>query len=167
MRICCTGIDPGLVDTGILCLEFDTSHQHIYRGINVVTRGTGANIADGVAQMWASGFREDGPLWIEAYRPRHRLNSDDRMVKLVQAIHLELPGSKVLPNTGIKKVIKPTLLNLLDCSAKQLPSTHHGDLVSAARILLLGMFKDPKLNTLIADIVRDHMNGVTWGITYI
>jgi hypothetical protein len=45
--------------------------------------------------------------------------------------------------------------------------THHQDLRSAARILLLGMFKDPQLNKLIADIVRSHLRGKDWSVGHL
>ena len=73
-------------------------------------------------------------------------------------------GGKVLLNEGVKKVIRPELMKLLHVwlfSTK----THHQDLRAAARIGLFGMVKDEHLNRVLADIVRDHLDGCDWKVT--
>jgi hypothetical protein len=44
-------------------------------------------------------------------------------------------------------------------------STHHDDLRSAARILVLGMLKNPMLNEVLSDYVRDRIKGRPWDTT--
>ena len=74
-----------------------------------------------------------------------------------------LKGSTVLPNMGVKKVVRRPLMELLG-AWKFSTVTHHQDLRSAARIALLGMLKDPHMNRLLFDVVLDHIEGRTWRV---
>jgi hypothetical protein len=64
---------------------------------------------------------------------------------------------------GVKKIVKPAVLITLGAWLFSTP-THHDDLRSAARIAVLGMMKDPEMNLLLADIIRDHLGGQPWTI---
>jgi hypothetical protein len=117
-------------------------------------------------QQWLAGYQKipNTHIFIEAYRPRSHFNTDARMTEAVNATRAALPGSIVLLNTGVKKVVKQPLMELLGVWKFSTP-THHQDLRSAARIALLGALRDDKLNRIIADIVRDHINGNDWCVT--
>ena len=70
--------------------------------------------------------------------------------------------SEVLDNTGVVKTIRPNLLKLLNLWDFQ-QKTHHQDLRSAARIMLLGMLKDPEINETMYHIVNDiQLNTSMW-----
>lgn len=155
-----TGIDPGLVDTGIVRMRFSERAQHITVTPYVVSN---ANVAEIVREAKDTPIlTKPHDIFIEAYRPRRTLNTDKRMVNLVHDISKGLgPRARVLPNTGIKKVVRPALLETLGID-KFVTRTHHADLESAGRILVLGMLKDPELNQLLANIVKHKILGQPW-----
>lgn len=153
------GVDPGLVHTGVVNMLFD----HKKRSITVLDRVvTGLKEADVVAAVAQFGWTP--AIFIEGYRPRSNLNSDKRMVEGVASIKAAT-GGQVLNNTGVKTVVKKSLMELLGVWSFT-TVTHHQDLRSAARIALLGMMKDPTMNRLLADIVRDHLAGSDWHVVH-
>lgn len=149
------GIDPGLVHTGCVRLVFDQLHQAIELSHLVVD---GLDIP--AVQAWVQD-REH--VFIEGYRPRHNLSSDQRMVAGVADMRRGIPGSTVLNNTGVVRVVPMQLMQLLG-TWDWPQSTHHQDLRSAARIALLGMMKDPHLNGVLSATVKDHLAGQTWKV---
>lgn len=154
------GIDPGLVDTGIVFVTFNRKIKLITLQTTVITRGTGKQVAAAV-----DGFIYSSPdvfVFIEGYRSRSNFSGDARMIGLVREIKNET-GGKVLNNTGIKKVVKTALLDILQMRRFS-TLTHHADLESAARILVLGMLKDDKLNGLLSDIVKDYLAIKPWDV---
>lgn len=155
------GVDPGLVDTGIRRLFFDPLHRTITVSAEVLTRAAADEIASAVTLTFP--FIGTVKVFIEGYRPRSHLNTDARMVALVSDVHKLIPHSKVINNTGIKKVVKPGLMSLLKLDTSPVP-THHNDIVSAGRIALLGMLKDPELNLLLTTVVVAHVEGDPWTV---
>lgn len=159
------GIDPGLVHTGVVSLMF-VPDQRLVEIDHEVVLGPDAT----AATMWAMGRRARKVPWyfkpptifIEGYRPRSNFNTNAEMTKAVQTFRAATKG-QVLDNTGVKKVVRRGLLELLGCWKFPTP-TNHDDLRSAARIAVLGMLKDEQMNQLLADIVRDHLNGETWTV---
>lgn len=149
------GVDPGLVHTGVVYMAFDAGQRIIEVDHEAVA---GLNEAR-VQQFYAA---TQPHIFIEAYRPRSNLNSDKRMVEGVARIRAATKG-KVLNNTGVKTVVKKSLMELLGVWSFS-TTTHHQDLRSAARIALLGMMKDETMNRLLADIVRDHIAGRDWRV---
>lgn len=157
------GVDPGLEDTGLVDLMFvpeakEISVQH------AVVKGLDGPACRAQLASWgcyAGPFKAD--IWIEGYRPRSNLNTDQRMVSGVQTIRSCTKG-KVLNNTGILQVIPTSVMLALGVWKFNTP-THHQDLRSAARIAVLGMLKDPDQNRLIADVIRDHIDGHSWSVT--
>jgi hypothetical protein len=116
-----------------------------------------------VVRDWAFDTRGIGVqpiVFIEGYQPRHHYGSDPEMIVAVNEMR-KVTGGKVLSNTGVKKVVHRELMQLVGCWTFTTPS-HHQDLRAAARIALLGMLKNPGLNELLADVVRDHLHGNTW-----
>lgn len=154
------GIDPGLVDTGVVELVFRPDDKEVHVLTHVLNKTTGQEVAGYLLTEYST---PPDVVFIEAYRSRSHYGEDPRMLALVRDIHQALPGSKVLDNTGVKKVIKQQLMELLGVWKFSTP-TNHQDLRSAARIALLGMLKDEALNRLIADVVKAHLTGRTWDV---
>jgi hypothetical protein len=164
MAIHVIGIDPGLVDTGIVYYEIEHAQRQIILRYRVVNGGNPLHISSTISTL-LKGVSAAHPLhiFIEAYRPRHRLNTDANMVELVREIQKKTRG-KVIPNTGIKRVVKPDLLKLLRSDKFSIASNHQ-DLLSAARIAVLGMLKDDTLNRVLSDVVRDQVvNSIDWKV---
>ena len=163
------GIDPGLVDTGLVALSLDKGTLSLDKGQRTIT--VQHAVVEGYdvdkIEEWVRA-RPRSEVFAEKYRPRKHLSSDERMVKgeallksrLAQGMHLPL---HLLNNTGVKTTVKPGVLQLLGLW-KFSTSTHHQDLRSAARIAVLGMLKHPDMNRLLADVVRDAINGSTWRV---
>lgn len=152
------GVDPGLVHTGVVGLAFNP-HTKVLQLKHEAILGP-----DGPAvRRWIDNeIHLPHAIFIEGYRPRSNLNSDKRMVEGVAEIR-RATGGQVLLNTGVKKVVKKSLMELL--GVWSFPTvTNHQDLRSAARIALLGMLKDEGMNQLLADIVRDHLEGRDWHV---
>ena len=152
------GIDPGLVHTGVVGLAFNP-HTKVLQVKHEAVAGT--KTAPILAWLGREMYAPHA-IFIEGYRPRSNLNSDQRMVTAVSEIR-RATGGEVLLNTGVKKVVPQPLMELLGCW-KFSTVTHHQDLRSAARIALLGMLRDEHMNKLLADVVRDHLIGQTWTI---
>lgn len=156
------GVDPGLVHTGVVSVLFMPEDKAVEVEHEVIL-GPNAQAVGKAVDLWAHQRTERPQGWIEGYRSRSNLNSDARMIKAVADIRAAT-RFKVLDNTGVKKVVKQPLMELLGVWQFATP-THHQDLRSAARIAILGMLKDPDQNRLIADIVKAHLAGTPWTIT--
>lgn len=152
-----TGIDPGLVHTGLVRLVFPPDgfserwfrvEYHVVDGIDV----------DAIKE-WVDE-RPGHPVYVEDYRARRSTNNDPEMIKAVDRIQRALPEAVLINNSGSKKTIRSKLLKLLDLW--KFPATHHQDLQAAARILVWGMLKDATYNELLAGFVNDHLNGRPW-----
>lgn len=143
------GIDPGLVDTGIMLFTFQHSARcwsvdpFLVKGIDVPQ----------IQKVLVGPFDH---IFIEAYKPRSHYKSDPRMVQGVRDIHRAFPGSKVLNNAGAQKIVTQPLMSALYCWAFTTPS-HHADLRAAARIALFGILKNPELNEVLSDFVLEHV----------
>lgn len=153
------GIDPGLVHTGVVRLMFWPTEKRVEIE-HAVFSGTKAQpVKDWVE---APGIRVRPRVFVEGYRPRSHLATDQKMVTAVSEMR-KATGGKVLLNEGVKKVIRPELMKLLNVWLFSTP-THHQDLRAAARIGLYGMVKEPYLNQVLADLVRDHLDGHDWQV---
>lgn len=165
MRVALYGIDPGLVDTGIVGVVLDTHGRFISMRSSAVS--TPAAVPAELDRVMALHGQVGGGQWktlttIEGYRNRgNAYNTDKRMATLVQDLHRAIPGSKILDNMGVKKVVTDDLLATLRMLHFQ-QRTHHQDLRSAARIALLAGLKDPQINEIIAQAVIDHEDGHPW-----
>jgi hypothetical protein len=156
------GVDPGLVHTGIVMLEF----EHELRQLTVdhrVIDGLDAPAA-ALAVMDMTGHDSFATLdtFIEWYRPRSGFSVDERMVQANNDFRAALHG-KLLRNTGVKKVVTQELMQL--CHLWSFGTrTHHQDLRSAARIALLGMMLDPALNKVLYTYTTDTTDGRDWNV---
>lgn len=155
------GIDPGLVHTGVVHLRFASGLRRVNVTSVPVAGPDAAKVADWIRRSRQGSGLPRAHVFIEGYKPRSHFGTDASMVKAVHDMHQAIPGSIVLLNTGVKKVVRRPLMELVGVWNFAV-TTNHQDLRSAARIALLGMLKDPELNTLLADLVRDHLAGEPW-----
>lgn len=153
------GVDPGIVHTGVVSMLFLPSMREVVVS-HAVVQGTDVAATAGQIKLFHAG-RPDA-IFIEGFRPRSNLQHDKDMLAAVSSMR-EATRGKVLDNMGIKTVVKTPVLKLLGVWSFSTP-THHQDLRSAARIAVLGMMKDDQLNLLLADVVRDHLDGRTWDV---
>lgn len=152
------GIDPGLVHTGVVLMVFD-AHQRVIEVSHEAVVGPDVTRA----QQFLGGLRATAPVFIEGYRQRSNFGTNDKMIEAVANFRKGFTNAKVINNTGVKKVVRRSLMELLGVWNFSTP-THHQDLRSAARIGIYGALKSEALNRLIFDIVNDHINGSTWTV---
>lgn len=155
------GIDPGLVHTGCVSITLFPGQGSLRLRNYVVS---GLNVQQ--VEHWVEAtlaLRPDvqSEIFIEAYRPRSHFDSDAAMGAAVKEMKQALPGSTTLLNTGVKKIVTPELMKVMNIwSFSQ--RTNHQDLRSAARIAVYGGLKDPEINPVITKLVIDHLDGNTW-----
>ena len=163
------GVDPGLVHTGVVSLTFVPEKHEVFVAHKAVVGPDAAAVNQFTADAWQNLPAEMSyvkpHIFIEKYQPRSHLNTDAAMGEAVLSMKRTMPGSQVLLNTGVKKVVRKHLMELLDVWNFSTP-THHQDLRSAARIALLGMLKDEQMNRLIADIVLAKLKGRPWDVRH-
>ena len=161
------GVDPGIVDTGVVWVSLDEEEKKLGSGAkvwrNVTTQVKNIITVD---ESFLEEFRvfvgASRPVFIEGYRNRGRNPKQDQaMTTLVQAIHRTVPGSVIVDNTGVKNVVTEATLALLGLATWSVP-TNHSDLKSAARIALKGAYQDPELNRLVASAVLAALEGEPW-----
>ena len=153
------GIDPGLIDTGVVRLNFDVERRQYSRDYQVFTGLKDSDMLD--LTNYVDSLLPVEKIFIEAYKPRNVLNSDAQMGKLVNDIKRVLPGSETLLNMGVKKLVTQPMMEALD--VWRFPqSTHHQDLRSAARIAILGMLKQAETNQIVYRFVVDYLNNRPW-----
>lgn len=151
------GVDPGLVHTGMVSLLFRHDTHEILMLDRVIP---GPDAAATKAAVPLHGAQPE--IFIEDYNPRSNFNTDKRMGEAVTNMRRVLNGTAV-NNTGVKKVVRRQLMELLGCW-KFSTTTHHQDLRSAAYIALYGMLKDEQLNKVLTAVVTDHLAGRTWRV---
>jgi hypothetical protein len=157
------GVDPGLVHTGIVMLDFRTAVRELEVGHRLVD-GLDADAARlEVVDLTSRRTFSTLDIFIEKYRPRSGFSQDERMVQANSTFSTKL-GGKLLPNTGVKKVVTQELMQLLHIWSFP-TKTHHQDLRSAGRILVLGMMQDPALNEVLYTYCTDILEGRTWNVT--
>lgn len=143
------GIDPGLVNTGLVVLSFKDNQLTVAHRVYTDTKEQLGQVVADVALL--SG--PDTHIFIEAYRPRgNNFGTDKPMRELMHALGGRLPKAKVIDNTGMKAVVTTALMKRLEVWTFSTP-THHQDLRSAARIGLYGALKDDTLNRVLYDYV--------------
>ena len=160
------GVDPGLVNTGIVQISFNTDTQRwlvthqVFKGELDTNRRT--HIPSGkIAGYLNANVSSDGRVFVEAYRPRSHYQNDAEMGRAINDLKAQVKTAKTIDNTGMKKVVKPALmkaLNVWSFSTK----THHQDLRSAAMISLYGMLKDEVGNSVLFQVLRDELAGRPW-----
>lgn len=154
------GIDPGLVHTGVVSALW----QPELRQLSLAHTVLNGYDPDGLDAHLDKVSWLKPVVFIEDYRIRSGFRENKRMAELVRDYRNRTHG-KALDNMGVKKVVKRQLMETLGMWKWATP-THHDDLRSAARIMLLGMLKDDGLNALVSRAVRDHLDGLTWSVTH-
>lgn len=153
-----TGIDPGLVHTGVVNITLDPTgleYSIKYEVFDGITPAAIDKIQRWTEENWAAH------TFIEAYRPRSHFSTDAEMGAAVNELARRIPRARKLDNTGVKQVVKPDLMQLLGVW-RFATTTHHQDLRSAARIGLYGLLKDPDMNQTLALFVRQSIDGPLW-----
>lgn len=160
------GVDPGLVHTGLVMLHVRPAERVLDVQSAVIDGVTPLEHADRLtAAVIEMGLTPEN-ITIEAYRSRaNAFSTDTEMRDTLRAIQRELPGARTLDNTGVRKVVRISLMRQFGLSG--FPTTHHQDLESAARILLYGALKDPDLNrdVLTPILVDSVVHGRPWQIS--
>ena len=160
------GVDPGLVDTGIVQISFDTDTQRwyvnhtVFKGV-VDARGTRRIPSAEIADYLNAEVPSHAVIYIEAYRPRSHYQNDAEMGRAINDLKARVKKAKSLDNTGMKKVVKPALMQRLNVWAFS-TKTHHQDLRSAAMIALYGMLKDEVGNSVLVQFICDELVGRPW-----
>ena len=132
------GIDPGLVHTAGVAVRANlvatsfTIRTKVVDGISDSALAEMAEWAASVGAEWEQKKAVDA-VAIEGYRPRGHYQGDSNMMQAIKHLQTQIPGSRQVPNMGVKKVITNDTLKLLRLWSFQ-PKTHHQDLRSAARI---------------------------------
>lgn len=153
------GVDPGLVHTGVVTLAFLPKMRQVLTAHQVV-QGLDAPAVAGVIDELCPQRGVPASIYVEGYRSRGNLGHDKDMLIAVRDMVAATKG-KALDNTGVKKTVKPAVLQALGVWKFSTP-THHDDLRSAARIAVLGMLKEH--NELLADVIRDYLDGRPWRV---
>ena len=161
MTVQLIGIDPGLVHTGCVSITLFPITEAIRLSSHVVAGLDVQQVKHWVEASQALMPGVQSEVFIEAYRPRSHFDSDAAMGAAVKEMKQALPGSETLLNTGVKKIVTPELMKVMNIwSFSQ--RTNHQDLRSAARIAVYGGLKDPEINPVITKLVIDHLDGNTW-----
>lgn len=158
MQFTTSGIDPGLIHTGIVTAVWDTTAKSTHIHTSLVAGCDPADIAVHLP-LGGTGTR----IWVEDYRVRSSFNTDAAMLKAVQALKAYKPSIQLLNNMGVKKIVTRDLMEVFQLWAFNTP-THHQDLRSAARIMLYGMLKTDALNGVITQALLDRLDGHEWNI---
>lgn len=145
------GIDPGIVHTGLVELNWDFHNQELRvnaRSVDGITEQSVNELHMHIQlRMWLKSN-----IIVEEYRPRSHFSTDTKMVEGQAMLKLHLPSAKIINNSGVKSIVTKELLQLLDLY--DWPTTHHNDLRSAARIALLAMLRDERANNQLAKFVE-------------
>lgn len=157
-RVCIAGVDPGLVHTGVVCLVLDEEAREVELTYTVVDGPD----ADEV-EAWLYTYSPD-VVYIEDYRPRSQFDTNARMVQAVHDMKTKIPRSKVIDNTGGETLVRPALMKKLGVWSFD-TKTHHQDLRSAARILLVGVLKDKAQETYIT-VLNSFMAAAVMGFDW-
>ena len=144
------GIDPGLVHTAGVAVQA----SHSIASFTVHTKVVDGISDSALAEMaeWAREKAVDA-VAIEGYRPRGHYQGDSNMMQAIKHLQTQIPGSKQVPNMGVKKVITNDTLKLLRLWSFQ-PKTHHQDLRSAARIGLFHYAQVPGGSEWLYDLIK-------------
>ena len=155
------GVDPGLVHTGCVRIVIDTVDRSIDTSHCVIN---GYDVKRLESWIYADEWTDTAPwIFVERYTPRSHFDTDERMVAGEQELRRRMAGAMLLRNTGIKSIVTPKILQVLGLT-KFRTASHHQDLLSAARIAVLGMMKTAELNHALSDIVKDHIDGYAWPV---
>lgn len=165
------GIDPGVVDTGVVRIVLDNKRREVVVEEMVAKNHNRHDVDDVVA--WVNGFNFTAyvpqvsyvspSVFIEKYRPRQRLSYDEIMLSAQSTWVAAFPKATLLSNTGILRVVPQEMMEALGVWRFK-TRTHHQDLRSAARIALLGMIKSDEMNPILSDCISDYLHHRPWRV---
>ena len=162
-RIRIVGIDPGLVDTGVVAIHLDRVTRSFSSTVTTVKGLDADELALAIQRTKEPGYMKTSYTFIEKYRPRSNFNTDTRMIGGVRDFAKVVENPVILDNTGVKKIILPKTLDALRLRTFSTYS-HHQDLRSAAAIALLGMVKNDTLNSKLYDILESASSAGHWSV---
>jgi len=140
------GIDPGLVDTGAVLFQFETSRHSLQTSARRFDGGDATEIAE-----WVASLSPQPITFIERYRDRGTVfTTHNAMRNLEMQLREAIPGATLLDNSGVKRIVTKDLMVALGVWKFDI-LTNHQDLRSAARIALLGALRVPELNQVITE----------------
>jgi hypothetical protein len=150
------GIDPGLVDTGVVRFTFYPKTKRVAIS-SAVEPAFALDSSPQKIEAWIRGEvgSDKARVFIEKYNPRPGIKANVRMQEMENILVRTLHHTERINNMGIKTIITTQMMQLFQVWNFSV-GTHHQDLRSAARIALYGAVKDDELNQLVADVVRDH-----------
>lgn len=154
------GIDPGLVDTGVVALSINLFAAEATVSYHVIEKAKRMKVSELNRTLNELPLVKVGwPVFIEKYQPRRGFSTDVSMVELTKNIADAVPGPHMMvSNTGFKKIVTRDWMELF--WASKLPKSNHDDLNSALRILLLGLFKNETANERLAELVYVHQRSL-------
>lgn len=151
-----TGVDPGLVDTGIVTVTLDNTEKTIHVMATALRNTDAETVAD-----YLNNSHDLGTIFVEKYDDRGTVFTTHNEMRKFEVLLKKLaPQIVLLSNMGVKKVVKDDMLERLHCS--NFPSTNHRDLEAAARIGLYGALKDSHANSIIYQALIDDVRGKPW-----
>lgn len=157
------GVDPGIVDTGLVVLMFQPEARQLDVAHAVIS-GLDADATRVQLEAIVSPRSITTiDTFIEKYRVRAGHVTNDAMLAANTLFKDALHGH-LQQNMGVVKIVGKPLLELLQLWTW--PTTHHQDLRSAARIAVLGMMLDRNLNALLYQYVTDNLDGRTWNVRH-
>jgi hypothetical protein len=173
VKVVLGGIDPGIVDTGLVIIELDNKFETVSYRYKLWTEVTEivhhsmivdpkflSQLGTTVKAATKKGVGYKTLVAVEGYRNRGKNPvQDQRMSDLVQTIRRAVKGSQIVDNTGVKNVVKPRVMGMFGF---EFPRTNHQDLESAARIALKLGYQDDDANTVISDFVLAEISGSPW-----
>lgn len=159
------GVDPGIVHTGVVVIDFDRQARTVVTASDVVLGLDPVAAREAIEDIVAPRSITTLDIFVEKYRPRTGVTTDVRMVEANATFAAAMPTATMQFNTGVTKIITKHTLEAfgLWSFAK---ATHHQDLRSAARIALLGMALDQQLNRLLYDYLTNHIDGRNWDVRH-
>ena len=156
------GVDPGLVHTGIVMLDFNTDYRRLIVGHRAVVGPDALQSRAAVEDLTGHKPYSTLDIFIEWYRPRSGYAVDEQMMLANTEFKRALQG-ELLRNNGVRQVVSPDLMKLAGVWSFS-SRTHHQDLRSAARIALLGMMLEPALNQVLYTFTTDNIDGRKWDV---
>jgi hypothetical protein len=171
------GVDPGIKDTGLVALRFDSREKTWSVGhqvwADVPRRNEKTRAITELDPAYTIGLplflkqeESNAPTFsgVEGYRQRgNNVRQDQDMLYMVDKTHKLMPGSMVVDNTGIKNVVTRDMLKLFGV-ARFNESTNHADLVSASRVALKVGISIPVLNEILYQFILDNVEGEPWSL---
>ena len=151
-----TGVDPGLVDAGLVTITLNNENRSIHVMATALRNTDAETVAD-----YLTNSQELGAVFVEKYLDRGTTFSTNSEMREFETLLKKLvPSIVLLNNTGVKQVVKDDMLRRLHCY--DFPTTRQRDLQAAARIGTYGALKDPAANSLIYQCLIDDVRGKPW-----